>query len=683
LNAGATLIAYRPEIDGLRALAISTVVMFHAGSSLFPGGYVGVDIFFVISGYLITSIIAKEVSEGSFSFVNFYARRARRILPALFFVLVTTTAVAFALLLPSQLVEYGKVLIYTVLFGANFRLAAAADYFQPWSSDNPLLHMWSLAVEEQFYVLWPSLFLLLTSTCKPNHTKIAVVCLAALSLAVSEVLVHVWPQTAFFHLPARGWELLAGALLALKVLPSLKDQRAALWLSMLGLVLMIAPAILYSSDMPFPGLSALPPVLGCSLVIYAETDVRTRAGRWLSWPPIIFVGLISYSLYLWHWPCFAFLRAAMVRDLTSLEALACVALATVLAIISLRFVERPFRRLAPPAPGFLRIFIPSPRAYLASALAAGLIFSGSYFQKSAGAAWRVSGEAQAYLAQTPPDKDCIMQSRAAVKCKVGIAAADEPGAFVLWGDSHARRYLPALKQVYESGTVFLYPGCSPLLDTIWVDAFGRTILQNCTEENSRVALEIERLKPKVVIIASRWTLFEEPFGLEKSSRRFFVTSTSKDLTRENTHRIFEAQLEKTIRQFTRLGIQVVILGQVPEMRSSVTDCVVMSVQLGLEMKPCTTIRREEVEARQKFINETLNTIAAQNPNVTVFMPMHSLCDPEVCHAMRNGRLLYSDNHHINEAGARALQDDLMRTLAPLNTKPNSRSVEADPKVKMQ
>ena len=384
------MISYRPEIDGIRAIAIISVVLFHGWGSVFPGGYVGVDIFFVISGYLITSIIFREMKEGSFTYLRFYTRRARRILPALLAVIVATTAAAFLLFLPDDLIEYGRIIIYTLLFGSNFRLAAEPGYFHHSMQENPLLHMWSLSVEEQFYLLWPTLLALMLGLLPERRHKQTVLSLCILSLLAAEALVHIWPRSAFFHLPTRGWELLAGALLAMNFIPRTASKASAESLSAIGLVLMIAPIFLYDRETPFPGLAALAPVLGCALAIYSTENERTRVATLLSWKPIVFVGLISYSLYLWHWPIFAFATYELLRPLTSLEAFLCVLVAVSAAVMSWRFIERPFRR-GGKQPSEARsparwLFIPAigRAGQFAVALTALLIAAGSFFQESKG-----------------------------------------------------------------------------------------------------------------------------------------------------------------------------------------------------------------------------------------------------------------------------------------------------------
>ena len=410
------MISYRSEIDGIRAIAIASVVLFHGWSSAFPGGYVGVDIFFVISGYLITSIIFNEMKAGKFTYLNFYARRARRILPALLAMIAITTTAAFLLFLPDDLTEYGKIVIYTLLFGGNFRLAATPGYFHHSMQENPLLHMWSLSVEEQFYLIWPTLLALMIRFLPERRHRLAVLALGALSLVAAEALVHIWPRSAFFHLPTRGWELLAGALLAMNFIPRIASKAVAESLSAIGLALMIAPLFLYDKETPFPGLAALVPVLGCALVIYSTENERTRVAALLSWKPIVFTGLISYSLYLWHWPIFAFTTYELLRPLTFLEGFLCVLAAVSAAVFSWRFIEQPFRRRAKrPATAPARpewFFIPSigRSGQFAVLLTALIIACGSFFQESKGAAWRFPVEARTDPGQSQK-RLCAMHSQ--------------------------------------------------------------------------------------------------------------------------------------------------------------------------------------------------------------------------------------------------------------------------------
>ena len=550
------MISYRSEIDGIRAIAIASVVLFHGWGSAFPGGYVGVDIFFVISGYLITSIIFNEMKAGKFTYLNFYARRARRILPALLAMIAVTTIAAFLLFLPDDLIEYGKIVIYTMLFGGNFRLAATPGYFHHSMQENPLLHMWSLSVEEQFYLIWPTLLALMIRFLPERRHRLAVLALGALSLAAAEALVHIWPRTAFFHLPTRGWELLAGALLAMNFIPRIASKAVAESLSAIGLALMIAPLFLYDKDTPFPGLAALVPVLGCALVIYSTENERTRVAALLSWKPIVFTGLISYSLYLWHWPIFAFATYELLRPLTFLESVLCVLVAVSAAVFSWRFIEQPFRRRAKRAPTVLArpkwFFIPSigRAGQFAVALTAIIIACGSFFQESKGAAWRFPVEARTVLDRVRKDfAQCIPKAREESKlaeCEFG----DNPSDVILWGDSHAMHYLPLIATIYGRVKTYFTGGCVPVQDAQLVMKSGKPFNDACLKNNQIVLGRILKLKPKVVVMASRWTQIEDlPYGRE-SRPTLYLANSNGETTRQASRETFAHALDQTVSTLT-------------------------------------------------------------------------------------------------------------------------------------
>ena len=350
-----TGLKYRPDIDGLRAVAILCVLAFHLRPWRVPGGFVGVDVFFVISGYLISAIVFAEIAGGRFSVLGFYERRVRRIFPALFVMLIFVTAVLSFFLLPAELVDYSKSVIAAATSSSNFYFWWHSGYFDAPLS-KPLLHTWSLAVEEQFYILFP-IFLLIARSFFAKRLKHAVVILFFASLAASVVTVHYNPTTAFYMPYTRAWELLLGTVLALGFFPRLRFAPVRNAATMLGFSMIAYSAVWYSSQTPFPGFAALLPCVGSALIIGAGESGSTIVGKALSWRPIVFVGLISYSLYLWHWPVIilhdlglsvnfsAFLphREGFLRLLQksndAMEILAWFVLAT----LSWRFVERPFR----------------------------------------------------------------------------------------------------------------------------------------------------------------------------------------------------------------------------------------------------------------------------------------------------------------------------------------------------
>jgi len=654
------MISYRSEIDGVRAIAIASVVLFHGWGSAFPGGYVGVDIFFVISGYLITSIIFSEMKDGRFTYLNFYARRARRILPALLAVILITTIAAFLLLLPDDLIEYGKIVIYTLLFGSNFRLAAEPGYFHHSMQENPLLHMWSLSVEEQFYLIWPTLLALTLRFLPEKRHRRAVLGLCVLSLLAAEVLVHIWPRSAFFHLPTRGWELLAGALLAMNFIPRIASKAVAESLSAIGLALMIAPLFLYDKATPFPGLAALVPVLGCALVIYSTENERTRVATLLSWKPIVFIGLISYSLYLWHWPIFALTSYELLRPLTFLEGFLCVLVALSAAIFSWRFIERPFRRpskrpsTAPAHPRL--VFIPSigRAGQFAFVLTAMIIACGSFFQESKGAAWRFPPEARNVLDKVGMGlAQCVPKNTGRQKfteCEFG----DRPADLVLWGDSHAQHYLPLIATIYGSGTSYFTAGCLPVQNAQLIEKSGLPFNAYCQTNNQYAIERILALKPKIVVMASRWTQIEDlPYGREPRPTLYLVNEAA-ETTKEASRRTFARALDQTVSTLSAAGIKVVLMGQVPEMLLPPARC--FAPFMHPIWDDCGFVTRQEAERRQLYVNATLKSLTENHRDVFYFSPFSELCDNAYCYAIKDRSLHYLDNDHINRDGALFLVD---------------------------
>lgn len=303
---------YRPDIDGLRAIAVLAVVLHHLSAPLLPGGYVGVDVFFVISGYLITSIISREMAEGRFSFASFYERRARRIFPALFAVLAATLVASYALLLPSDMMSTLRAALGTVFFGSNivFWREMKEGYFA--ATDlalNPLLHTWSLSVEEQFYVFFPVLLLLCYRFTRQQVVPVLLFS-AMVSLVGAALLVSSKSVAVFFLSPFRAWELLAGSLLALHTVPPLRSRMLRELIAAAGLLAIVVACFVYDGGTTFPGLAALAPVLGTAALIHAGASGPSLAARLLQLPPMVWVGLISYSLYLWHWPLIVLTRYA-------------------------------------------------------------------------------------------------------------------------------------------------------------------------------------------------------------------------------------------------------------------------------------------------------------------------------------------------------------------------------------
>ena len=464
---------YRPDIDGLRAVAVVPVLFYHLGISLTPGGFVGVDIFFVISGYLITSLISAEMHEGTYSIRNFYVRRARRIFPALFVMCAVTALFVLLFCLPSDAKRFSSSLAAATLFGSNIYFYLTADYFAAAAETQPLLHTWSLAVEEQFYIVFP-LILLLVRRCFGQRERQIMVVLALLSLGLSIWLVRTDQAGAFYLLQSRAWELLLGALLALGTFPAIRSRLLAGALGILGLALIAGSVLLYRETTPFPGLAALAPCIGAALLIHTGKDASLLSARALSLAPVRFIGLISYSLYLWHWPIdviaryFAFWHGWDPE--LKLHKLALLALSFAAAILSWHFVEKPFRR-RPYRLGSTAILSASAVTMAVLVVAAGLVYPLS--QRF----WQMPDEAQRTLAvldttslTTMRARGCLLRTEAEpfsqfdhARC---LQLSDSKPNWLLLGDSQAADLWVGLAGANPQVNLLqaTATGCKPVMD---------------------------------------------------------------------------------------------------------------------------------------------------------------------------------------------------------------------------
>ena len=335
---------YRAEIDGLRAFAVLPVILFHAGFDWLSGGFIGVDIFFVISGYLITTIIITEMAGGKFSLVNFYERRARRILPALFFVMAVCLPFAWFWLTPNDLKDFGQSLVAVSTFSSNILFWSESGYFDTVAELKPMLHTWSLAVEEQYYILFP-IFLMLTWRMGIKWIIVFLTIFFLISLGVAQWGAYNSPSAAFYLLPTRGWELLIGVFLAFYLQYNKHPKSTSLnqVLSMLGFIMISYSVVAFDKSTPFPSLYTLIPTIGTGLLILSAVP-KTLIYKLLITKPIVWIGLISYSAYLWHQPILAFSRHRLVSETSEiLLVMLCIALSLAMAWFSWAFIENPIR----------------------------------------------------------------------------------------------------------------------------------------------------------------------------------------------------------------------------------------------------------------------------------------------------------------------------------------------------
>lgn len=646
---------YRADIDGLRALAVIAVVLFHADIRGFDGGYVGVDVFFVISGFLITNFILSDQRQARFRIRDFYKRRIRRIFPALFTVMLLCWLVAYWLLLPQDFAEFGASAAWATLFFSNIHFWQLSSYFGGAAELRPLLHTWSLAIEEQFYIVYPVALVFLHRFAPGKIPHGLVLCFGA-SLAVSAWAAIAHPHAAFYLTPSRAWELMLGALLATGVAPKPSGPRGRNALAALGLVLILYSIFAYSDETPFPGLAALAPCIGTALIIHGGTHGTTGVGHVLSSRPVVFVGLISYSLYLWHWPVLVMFRHYMsVHDLPLHLKLFALALSTAFAIVSWRYVERPFRN---------RRRVAWPMVAMASASATALMLAVGVTAFVSDGLPRRFDDAVIKLASARRDitldgRGCINQRtpdavRRGNMCAVVGAGAATP-SFLLWGDSHAATLYPAINKAAarsgRSGLMATASGCPPLIGvkspsgmrTFRCDDFNDAVMRTSLADD---AIEL-------VIMNARWAFYAHGSTYDVEARRNPVIADGHAQTSgpAEIKAVFVRGLRRTLAALRSAGKRVVIVGPIPEIGWTVPRTLAMQRYTGRSWPISPTF--PEFLERQSFVILTLRKLAAEFSADLVF-PHAALCDKNECAVMRGDQILYSDSNHLSLTGARQI-----------------------------
>ncbi len=608
---------YRPEVDGLRALAVVPVVLFHAGLSAFSGGFVGVDVFFVISGFLITTILLNEHEQGKFSIVNFYERRARRILPALFVVMLACLPFAWFWLLPNDLANFSESLIAVSVFASNILFWQETGYFDTASELKPLLHTWSLAVEEQYYVLFP-LFITLVWRFGKKILFGAMIVMAVVSLVLAEWASLAKPAAAFFLLPTRGWELLLGACCAMLMAyrPQLRPgQTSRDLLAWAGIAAIAGAVVLYDETTPFPGIYALLPTVGTALIILFA-DAGTTAGRFLANRVFVGIGLVSYSAYLWHQPLFAFARHRSPIEPSVAVFAALIAATFVLAYLSWRFVEAPFRD---------RRRIDRKTIFgLSIAGAAGFSVLGAVGTLQDGFPQRLErayagdiGQLEFHQYIDERYQDCEPPAIAAValtwegylRCK-----QSQPGLpdIVLLGDSHAEHLFIGLAEGRPDDNVGFY------------------ILNGAPyASNSDYAAILDHLlnngRPQQVLL----TMFYEG--------RLDPAGTG-----------LEQGFGETIAALQKAGKTVTLIGDVPGFPQDAARCAYKTFEAFTAL---CRIDRDEVERQKAKYAATLERLG-QRYGVPVITTDPAICSPAGCAMHRGKTLIYRDQNHLNITGSR-------------------------------
>lgn len=664
---------YRPDIDGLRGIAVLAVLLFHAGIAGFSGGFVGVDIFFVISGYLITSILRNDIENRKFSLVSFYDRRIRRIFPALLVVLLFSTLTATLVLTPSELTAFGKSMVSAALFVSNFFFArpnSHSGYLGTGHQRQVLLHTWSLSVEEQFYLLFPLTLFFLMRWMK-GRAKIWLLIMCVISFCLNVRMTHYKPVDAFYMSLPRAWELLAGSLLAMRITPPLANRWARELAAATGLILMIFAIHAYSGSEAFPGVRAALPCLGAWLCIYSGEHGASVGRRVLSFKPLVFLGVISYSLYLWHWPIIVFTRcffavSSISSKLSTEQTAGVIGAALICAVLSFELVERPFRG---PDSRFSRrsIFRLGFAGSLASA-AFGFVFYASH-----GLPGRYDAATKEIILENEARRDDFDEVcgnwktdvRSLSDIHLCVFGGNSPKKIMFWGDSHVQQLYPVVEKEYKNGglgghgTVFAVEnGCVPFEHLNSLDDKS----YHCDRFASIIMRRAEEPDIDTVFIAfnARWSVD----GDLCFSQNWVCV---RELSRQEMPNYILEELSSEVRELRSYGKRVVVSLPFPWYDKPIPELKIRNAEFARFGLGETT--RDLVPS---WIRDQIASVA-ESAGAEIFDPRASLCTSGPCITQLGGVSIYVDNNHIAKSQIFILDDNLRQALklsGPLGTNSN-------------
>lgn len=666
--------SYRPEIDGLRAIAVVGVVLYHANMGV-PGGYVGVDVFFVISGFLITGIILRAQEADRFSLLKFWERRLLRIFPALTVVVLATLGMASSIMLPTELKEVGWSAIAQALSVSNIFFWQDTNYFAGPAELKPLLHTWSLAVEEQFYFVLPVVLILLKKQSR-KQTFCLLMAATILSFVVSVYAVIHHTGAAFFLLPCRAWELSFGCLLASSPWEIKSRRKLDNVIATSGLFSIVASMLLLDEQTPFPGLAALPSVAGTTAVIYATAASKDCAvARLLSFRLFVFVGLISYSLYLWHWPVLVFMRYAGIQVTAANVWFPLLAIFGV-SCLSWRFIERPFRE---------QNILSSRKAVFLSAVA--VIFVcvslSAIVVKTDGLKQRFQGELLTLVEDTEwRGREYVLADGTAIQREtlpaIGVAAKSSDRLdFVLWGDSHGMMMSSLVDDLSRElglrGVVIARTGKAPL-PNVWsvADTTKAKIEKELAFGNSVMAF-LANDKPRNLILVCRWSakcegmsaieLAHNPSGARTAG--MVVDGQTKGVSSENSADAMVRQFKNLVRICDELGIAIWVVQQVPESSEAQAAKDILLRRTGvMKTLPGQPGSIADHERRQKLPNRIFDSLVADGLNVKFIDPALYFFDAHHRHiSLADGRAFYRDDDHLTKWGLERLRPLFRRVLS--------------------
>ncbi|RLL55870.1 acyltransferase, partial [Mariprofundus sp. EBB-1] len=635
---------YRSEIDGLRAIAVIPVIFFHAGFEYFSGGFVGVDVFFVISGYLITTIILSEKEQGTFSLINFYERRARRILPALFLVMLVSLPFAWALLLPADMKDFSQSLVAVSSFASNILFWQETGYWETASELKPLLHTWSLAVEEQYYVLFP-LFLMLMWRFRKRWILSSFMVVAIISLSVAQWGAYSSPSATFYLLPTRGWELAIGAAIAFYFLYRKREMRTLLShqsideaLAFIGLLMIGYSVFEFDETVPFPSLYALIPTIGAGLIIIFASS-QTLVGRLLSTKPFVAIGLISYSAYLWHQPLLTFARHRSLTEPSELSLAVMAALSLPLAYLSWRFVEKPFRQKNRFSRKAVFTFSTVGTALFIIIGLTGHMTNG--FDGRSNQGKLTTGAIQKKLEVNDGLSDtCVDSFTLSPDCRT----SDNPEVLI-WGDSFAMHLTQGIIASNPDAKIIQMTKsmCGPFFDIAQINSICTKKWANgCLEFNGKVR---DWLKTNNTV---QYVVLSSPFTQYIGAHNKLLFRNGK-IERVKIDQVI-VEFKKTLDELKSMGLNPIIFSPPPANGYNLGRCLALADWRDLNLDECNYQEEAIAENRIK-VYEFLTVIEKE---YRVIRLEEFLCDNEICKTHLDSNYIYRDVGHLSREGSAAL-----------------------------
>lgn len=651
---------YRSEIDGLRALAVLPVLFFHADFTLFSGGFIGVDVFFVISGFLITSIILEELSQSRFSLLSFYERRARRIMPALMFMGLGSFVVAYAIMPSDLFKEFGMSLVNVYTFTSNIYFYFTGGYFSSIADEKPLLHTWSLAIEEQYYLLFPCMLMLLFKKAR-KYTLVAVVILLMTSLFMSQYLTsNGFNDASFYLISSRAWELLAGSVIAFSSLTSkVKSILVRESLSVIGLLLLTSSYIIFDKSSPLPGLYSLIPVIGTMMLIVFATG-STTVGKILSQKWIVFVGLVSYSLYLWHQPILAFIKMKSVGEPSHYLVLFGLIVSFLFSIISWKYIEAPFRNKN-------KIKTKSIFIFSITGISISLLV-GSWIYKLDGVPTRFGKKILvSEIKYSPKRTECHTSGLSYMKPKDGCRYFNENNTtWAVIGDSHGVELAYSLASLLkEKGEGLLQLTFSACPAAAYLDLAAPPGCSNWSKEALATVINDKKIENVVLSFRYSYHFFGDhlksyPDLPQKSPIKHLPKSLRKAYA-QDVRTYYWNSFSKTVQSLLNADKNVIVVYPFPELpiniKKMIEPVTIFSSKPMINLNKAVSM--EYYKKRNQFVINKLDALNYDRNLISV-KPAAIFCDNLFCSAAENNQAYYADDNHLSVFGARKLAIEIVR-----------------------